>query len=106
MSTSLTHSAQFQPSTVEEREHYEKVLPHPEPQTAEFSAKKNSVLLPFVGVAMGLPIIIGLLAVPTFVIVPFMVKQVKPEWSYGKRVVVGIGTTTVLGLTRQLISKL
>jgi len=52
---------------------------------------------PAMGVA-GIALLAGLLVVPTFVITPWIVKGFAPEWSYGRRVAVGVGVTTVLGI--------
>ena len=111
MSASFKHSStalastrspnQFTPSTVEQREEYEKVLPHP-----EFSAKNNSVILPLSGIASILAVAAVTAAIPGFVVMPFAIKQFKPEWSYKKRTVAGFGILTGLGLVRSIIKKL
>lgn len=99
------HAHQSQQSHQSHQETYrDVVMPHPE-YPEQHTANTNG-MLPFMAAVLFSPLVIAALTIPTFVIVPFMVKQVKPEWSYGKRVVVGVGATTVLGLTRQLIKKL
>lgn len=55
-------------------------------------AKKNSGLL----IAGGLAGILALAALPGFIVGPWVVKQFKPEWSYGKRVAASLGTLFVV----------
>lgn len=50
------------------------------------------------GVAMIPLIIAGVLALPTFVVNPLLVKAFKPKWSYGRRVLAGIPLGMVMGL--------
>lgn len=57
----------------------------------------SPAMSPAMGVA-GIALLAGILVVPTFVIVPWIVKGFAPEWSYGRRVAVGLGVTTVLGI--------
>ena len=45
----------------------------------------------------GIALIGGILVVPTFVIVPWIVKGFAPEWSYGRRVAVGLGVSFIAG---------
>ena len=56
------------------------------------------------GTALGLGILAGIIILPGFVITPWVVKQFKPEWSYGKRLatgmVVSFGATTLVSLAR------
>lgn len=54
---------------------------------------------------LGVPVVIGLLALPTFVINPWIVKQFKPEWGYGKRVATGMIGTALLGLARSALQR-
>jgi hypothetical protein len=37
------------------------------------------------GAIGGIGLVIGLLALPTFVVGPWIIKSFKPEWSYGRR---------------------
>ena len=54
--------------------------------------------------ALGIPVIIGILTVPTFVINPWIVKAFKPEWSYWRRVGAGMGITAVAGMLTRIAS--
>lgn len=51
-----------------------------------------------------LGLIIGVAAIPTFLITPWIVKQFKPEWSYGKRLATGVvvtfGVSSVIAVAR------
>lgn len=70
-------------------------------------AAKNSAVPAALGVAglgVGAGLLIGILALPTFVITPWIVKQFKPEWSYGKRLatgfVVNFGVASTIAIAR------
>jgi hypothetical protein len=45
----------------------------------------------------GAGLVIGLLALPTFVIGPWMVKAFKPEWSYGRRLGASFAVSFIAG---------
>lgn len=64
-------------------------------------AKNNEGLGTGTLVAAGLGGMLALAAIPTFLVNPWIVKQFKPEWSYGKRVATGmIGSFVVINLMR------
>ena len=46
----------------------------------------------------GLVVAALLVGVPTLVVAPWVVKQFKPEWSYGKRVATGMAASFVGGV--------
>lgn len=54
------------------------------------------------GVGLGVGAIVAIIALPTFVVGPFIVKAFKPEWSYGRRLAasmaVGLGIGAVRGI--------
>ncbi len=51
--------------------------------------------------AAGIPVVLGVVLLPTFVVGPFVVKAIKPEWSYGRRLGASIAFSMVVGaLTR------
>lgn len=56
----------------------------------------SPAMSPAMGVA-GIALLAGILVVPTFVIVPWIVKGFAPEWSYGRRVAVGLGVSFIAG---------
>ena len=47
--------------------------------------------------AGGVGLVVGAIALPTFVIGPWIVKAVKPEWSYGRRLAASFAFSTVIG---------
>ncbi|MAH47947.1 hypothetical protein CMI37_19150 [Candidatus Pacearchaeota archaeon] len=49
--------------------------------------------LPGAALAIGIPVLVGILALPTFVITPLILKAFVPKWSYGRRLIGGIGVT-------------
>jgi hypothetical protein len=55
---------------------------------------------------LGIPVLIGILALPTFVINPWIVKAFKPEWSYWRRVGAGMGITFAVGALRGIAASL
>ncbi len=67
-----------------------------------YGADAPSALQAAGGVA-AIGLLLGLILLPTFVIAPWLIKQVKPEWSYGKRlattVIIGFGLTTITTIT-------
>ena len=44
---------------------------------------------------------LALIVVPTFVAGPWAVKQFKPEWKYGKRLIASAAVTAGVGIVRQ-----
>ena len=42
------------------------------------------------GAAVAIPVILGIVLLPSLVIYPWIVKQFKPEWAYGKRFATGL----------------
>lgn len=51
--------------------------------------------------AAGIPVVLGVVLLPTFVVGPFVVKAIKPEWSYGRRLGASLAFSMVVGaLTR------
>jgi hypothetical protein len=50
--------------------------------------------------------VLGVGIFSSFVLTPYFVKLVYPEWSYGKRFVVGSLTMSVLGLASRAVNKL
>jgi hypothetical protein len=40
--------------------------------------------------AIAIPVILGVVLLPSLVIYPWIVKQFKPEWAYGKRFATGL----------------
>ena len=67
-------------------------------------ARPNSGELAVLGV--GALAVVGLLAIPTFIVEPWIVKQFKPEWSYGKRLAAVMGFNIVSGSVLGLASRL
>lgn len=61
-------------------------------------AKKNSGLAL---AAIGLPVL-GLFLVMPLAVVPWVVKQFKPEWSYGKRVATGFVVSFGIGAVTKI----
>tara|TARA_Y100000310_G_scaffold226045_1_gene228137 strand:+ start:467 stop:1150 length:684 start_codon:yes stop_codon:yes gene_type:complete len=55
------------------------------------------------GVALIPLLIIGVIALPTFVIGPFVMKAVAPKWSYGRRLAASLGVGMAVGTTTMLI---
>jgi len=49
------------------------------------------------GAIGGIGLVIGLLALPTFVVGPWIVKAFKPEWSYGRRLGASFAVTFLAG---------
>lgn len=49
-----------------------------------------------IGAAVGVAVLAGALILPTFVIVPWVVKAFKPEWGYGRRLAAGVGFSMVM----------
>ena len=49
------------------------------------------------GLGVGVPLLIGVLALPTFVITPLILKAVVPKWPYSRRLIGGIGLTMAGG---------
>jgi hypothetical protein len=47
--------------------------------------------------AGGVGLVVGLIAVPTLVVGPWIVKAVKPEWSYGRRLAASFAFSTLVG---------
>jgi hypothetical protein len=47
--------------------------------------------------AGGVGLVVGAIAIPTFVVGPWIVKSVKPEWSYGRRLAASFAFSTVVG---------
>lgn len=47
----------------------------------------------------------GLLLLGPLVVTPWVVKAFKPEWSYGRRVGVGLGISMALGAVKAVTSK-
>ena len=45
----------------------------------------------------GVGLVVGLIAVPTLVVGPWIVKSVKPEWSYGRRLAASFAFSTGVG---------
>lgn len=43
----------------------------------------------------------ALIALPTFILGPWAVKQFKPDWKYGKRLIASAAVTTGIGIVRQ-----
>lgn len=68
-----------------------------------YGADAPSALQAAGGVAT-IGLLIGVLALPTFVITPWIIKQFKPEWTYGKRLattfVIGFGLTAITTIVR------
>jgi len=53
---------------------------------------------PVAALAVGVPLIIGAVFFMPLVINPLIVKAFKPEWSYGRRFLVGIPLGVAMGL--------
>lgn len=49
------------------------------------------------GAAVAIPVILGIVLLPSLVVYPWIVKQFAPEWSYGKRVATGLVFNIALG---------
>ena len=48
-------------------------------------------------------VIVGVLALPTFVIGPFIIKAFAPKWGYGRRLAASLGLGMAVGTTTMLI---
>lgn len=55
--------------------------------------------------AGGAAVVVGFVMLPTFVVEPWIVKQFKPEWSYGKRVAASMAFNVVTGFTLSLAAR-
>lgn len=49
------------------------------------------------GAAVAIPVILGIVLLPSLVVYPWIVKQFAPEWGYGKRVATGLVFNIALG---------
>ena len=56
------------------------------------------------GMALGGTAILALILLPTFFVGPWAVKQFKPEWGYGKRLVTSMLVGTGIGLVRAVVA--
>jgi len=56
------------------------------------------------GIALGGTAILALILLPTFFVGPWAVKQFKPEWGYGKRLVTSMLVGTGIGLVRAVVA--
>ena len=73
-------------------------------QPSEYSGAPTDYngALGVLGAGLGVGAIVAVIALPTFVVGPFIVKAFKPEWSYGRRLAtsmaVGLGIGAVRGI--------
>lgn len=67
---------------------------HPVPVKPSYGAMDGAKAMLAAG---GIGLTIGLIAVPTLVVGPWMVKAFKPEWSYGRRLAASFAFSTVVG---------
>lgn len=56
------------------------------------------------GVGLGVGAIAAIIAVPTFVVGPFVVKAFKPEWSYGRRLAASMAFGVGVGAIRGIVA--
>jgi hypothetical protein len=54
--------------------------------------------------AGGVGLLVGIIAVPTFVVGPWIVKAFKPEWSYGRRLAASFAFSAVAGALTRIAS--
>ena len=59
---------------------------------AEFSGTETALAL-----GVGVPVILGIILLPSLVIYPWIIGYFKPEWSYGKRVAAGLAGSIAVG---------
>lgn len=67
---------------------------HPVPVTASYGMTDAMKAATAVG---GVGLVVGLIAVPTLVVGPWIVKAVKPDWSYGRRLAASFAFSTLVG---------
>jgi hypothetical protein len=67
---------------------------HPVPMKKNYGAMDAAKAALAAG---GVGLVVGAIAVPTFVVGPWIVKSVKPEWSYGRRLAASFAFSTVVG---------
>lgn len=55
------------------------------------------------GIGLGVGAVVALLAVPTFVVGPFVMKAFKPEWPYKRRLAASMAVGIGVGAITQLV---
>jgi len=70
-------------------------------QPSQHSYSGPLVIASVTGVS-ALALLAGIAALPTFVITPLILKAFVPEWSYGRRLIGGIGVTMAAGFTYKI----
>lgn len=75
--------------------------PMPDPTREKKFFKSDKAALG-AALGIGIPLIIGVLALPTFVITPLILKAFVPKWSYGRRLIGGIGVTMAGGFAYKI----
>jgi hypothetical protein len=73
---------------------------HPVPMKKNYGAMDAAKAMLAAG---GIGLTIGLIAVPTLVVGPWMVKAFKPEWSYGRRLAASFAFSTVVGALIRIV---
>ena len=77
------------------------LLPHHSHTNKPLVVAKDNNAAAFIPVGL----VLGVGIFSSFVLTPYFVKLVYPEWSYGKRFVVGSLTMSVLGLASRAVNK-
>jgi hypothetical protein len=72
------------------------VLPEPPMIAPKADDKKDDKGMGWL-LALGVPAVLGIVVLPTFVVGPYIVKAFKPEWSYGRRLGASLGVSFAVG---------